>query len=167
VRFLPLFLLLSACSDPIEENLAGKLVQVEVVATSDTCLPARFVGDAGVQFFGQREDGGYLFTMSRNAQLGPNEDGGFVESVDRQQVPPQNDLAPLSACNAQLSNWTRSDAGFDLSQAFPGVKSCVNGPLWLPSKDCESNRSFLMTELGDCQLKCVHLSVSGEVTCSC
>lgn len=167
MRFFPVFLILAACSDPIEQNLAGKIVRFDVVAVSDTCIPARFVGDAGAQFFGQREDGAFLFTMSRNAQLGPNEDGGFVESVERQQVPPQNGVEPLSACNAQLSSWTRTDAGFDLTQAFPGTKSCVNGPLWLPTKDCEVTRSYVITELGDCQLKCVKISVSGEVTCSC
>jgi hypothetical protein len=169
MRFLiPLLVLgLAGCNDPIEESLPGKLVQVQVIGVSDDCVPARFVGDAGVQFFGQRADGSFLFTMARQAQFGPTEDGGVVESVERQQVPPQNGLEPQSACGALLSNWTRADAGFDLVQEFPGVKDCVNGPLWIPTKACTAQRSFVMTELSDCDLKCVQLSVRGEVSCGC
>ncbi len=162
-----LVLVFPACHDPIEEDLAGKLVRFEVISSSDDCSPLRFTGDAGTQFFGIREDGGVVFTIARQAKYGPRVDGGVLEEVERQLVPSLDATLPDYTCAGKYSNWERTDAGFDLFQEWGGADSCPGGPLWLPRAACSSKRSYLMTELGDCQLRCVQLTVTGEVTCSC
>ncbi len=170
-NLLPLLLLLPACQDPIDENLAGKLVRVEVTSSLDECRPARFTGDAGVQFFGVRPDGGVVFTISQQAQFGPMVDGGVLESVQRQILPtPGNgrtNVASGDACVGTFSAWVQLDGGLENAQEWPGIKDCPAGPIWLPVEPCRSTRSFSMTELGDCQLRCVIISAAGEISCDC
>ncbi len=163
-------LLLLSC-DAVEEDLPGKLVRVEVTTQSTDCIPARFSGDAGVQFVGERDDGGLVFTMGQNVQYGPTIDGGALESVQRQLVPsPNNGDATVGegdGCAGSFSAWERTVDGVSLSQTWPGATTCPSGPIWLPSKACTSTRLYTFTEVGTCQLRCVRISTSGEVDCSC
>ena len=123
MRLLIPLLFLAGCVDTTEDNLSGKLVRVEVVTSSDDCLPARFSGDAGLQFFGEREDGGVAFTMGQNAQYGPAPDGGLVQSVQQQLLPPANNgravVGRESGCEGSFSAWERGDAGLNLAQDLP------------------------------------------------
>ena len=167
------FLLIAGC-DEHEENLDGVLVQVEVISVSNDCNPARFVGDAGVQFFAERPDGGLVFTMNQQAQYGPPVDGGVLPSAQRQVVPPV-DLGRASVgdgqgCIGSFSDWkrTRTTRGVELQQEWPGADTCPTGPTWLPRKACATTRLYNFTEVGTCQLRCVRISqTSGEVECSC
>ena len=165
------FLFLSACVDTTEDDLAGQLVQVEVKTLSDDCRLPRFSGDAGVQFFGERSAGVFVFTMGQQAQFGPTTDGGTLESVQRQLIPsPDAGRATLgdgAGCEGSFSNWERIDGGLSLTQTWPGFDTCPSGPLWLPFKACTSTREFIFTELSACQLKCVRISSKGEVDCGC
>ncbi len=163
--------LLVASCDAVEDDLAGKLVRVEVTTQSTDCTPARFRGDAGIQFFGEREDGGLVFTMGQNAQYGPTIDGGVLESVQRQLVPaPNNGRAAVgegAGCEGSFSDWERTVDGVRLTQSWPGGNTCPMGPIWLPSKACTTTRLYTFTEVGTCQLRCVRISTSGEVDCAC
>lgn len=171
MKRLLLLTLLAGCVDATEENLWGSLVRVDVVTTADTCTLPRFTGDAGVQFFGQRPDGGFVFTIAQQAQFGPTWDGGSLESVQRQLIPaPNNGRATVgseSGCEGSFSAWERTDAGLKLSQGWPGQDTCASGPVWLPTKPCDSTREYRFTEVGSCQLRCVVISAKGEVTCDC
>ena len=171
MRLLIALLFLAGCVDATEDNLTGKLVRVEVVTVSDGCSPARFSGDAGLQFFGVRDDGGVAFTMGQNAQYGPAPDGGVVQSVAQQLLPPANGgravVGNEAGCDGLFSNWALTDAGLDLAQDLPGVDTCPSGPVWLPLKACSSSRSYLFTEVGTCELRCVRISTSGEIECRC
>jgi hypothetical protein len=165
------FVLLAGCEEP-EENLDGKLVQVQVVSVSSDCVPARFVGDAGVQFFAERADGGLVFTMGQQAQYGPVIDGGVLQGAQRQVVPP-TDLGRAAVgngegCVGSFSDWKRTMNGVQLQQEWPGADTCPTGPIWLPTKACATTRVFNFTEVGTCQQRCVRISpTSGEVECSC
>jgi hypothetical protein len=171
VRLLiPLFLL-AGCVDATEDDLPGKLVQVEVITTSEDCRPTRFAGDAGVQFFGERADGGLVFTMGQQAQFGPMLDGGSLESVQRQLVPAPNGgratVGTEARCEGSFSAWERTTEGLQLSQEWPGADACLSGPVWLPFTACASTRRYVFTEVGTCQLRCVRISSRGEVDCVC
>jgi hypothetical protein len=164
-------MLIAGCSEP-EENLDGKLVLVEVVTVSSDCAPARFTGDAGVQFFAEREDGGLVFTMSQEAQYGPTVDGGVLPGNQRQVVPPPNlgvaSVGPGEGCTGSFSDWKRAASGLSLQQEWPGGDTCPTGPIWLPRKACATTRLYNFTEVGTCQQRCVRISpISGEVECSC
>lgn len=166
-----LFVLLLLGCDPVEEDLAGKLVRVEVTTQASDCSPARFSGDAGVQFFGERDDGGVVFTMGQQAQYGPTVDGGVLESVQRQLIPSPNQgraaVGDGAGCEGSFSAWERSGTGLVLTQQWPGGDTCPMGPIWLPRKTCTTTRLYDFTEVGTCQLRCVRLSISGEVECTC
>ena len=168
MRLLPFLLLFAAC-DAVEDDLPGKLVRVEVTTQSDDCRPARFTGDAGIHFFGEREDGGLVFTMAEQAQYGPTSDGGVLESVQR-QVPTTSRVAVGNGagCEGSFSNWERTADGVRLSQEWPGGDTCPMGPIWLPFKACSSTRLYSFTEVGACPLRCVKIAPgSGEVECTC
>ena len=168
MRLIPLLLLLTAC-DAVEDDLPGKLVQVEVTTQATDCTPARFTGDAGQQFFGERKDGGLVFTMGQQAQYGPTLDGGTLESVQRQLVPSSGRSAVGNGpgCEGSFSAWERTGTGFRLIQQWPGADTCPTGPLWLPLRACTSTRLYQFTDLGTCQLRCVRISLSGEIDCAC
>lgn len=170
-RYLVLLSVLAGCVDSTEEDLAGTLVRVEVVTESDTCTLPRFSGDAGVQFFGERADGGLVFTMAQQAQFGPRLDGGSLESVQRQLIPAPNagraSVGAEAGCVGSFSSWERTDGGLRLSQEWPGQDTCPSGPLYLPTTPCTSTRGYLFTEVGSCQLRCVRISEKGEVDCGC
>lgn len=171
MRALLCLLLIAGCAEP-EENFGGSLVRVEVVMISPGCTPSRFTGDAGLQFFGQRPDGGILFTMGQQAQFGPAVDGGVLPGVQRQLIPSPNggraQVGTNTACVGTFSNWEPTDAGLRLVQDFPGQHGCPGAPDWLPLNQCSTTRLFNFTEVGTCELRCVRLSgTSGEVECSC
>lgn len=170
MRLLTLLLFCTAC-DPVEEDLSGMLVRVEVTGAPD-CYPERFLGDAGIQFFAERADGGFLFTMSQQAHFGPSRDGFGVATVERQVVPAPNAghviVGQEAGCDASLSDWVRTAAGFSLAQRLPGADFCTSGPGWLPRSFCSPTRFFTFTEVGACQLSCVRISPSsGEIECRC
>lgn len=171
MKHLLLLALLAGCVESTEDDLAGALVRVDVVAETDTCALPRFTGDAGVQFFGQRADGGFVFTIGQQAQFGPTLDGGSLESVQRQLIPSPNagraSVGAEADCVGSFSAWERTDAGLRLSQEWPGQDTCPSGPVYLPTKPCTSTRGYLFTEVGACQLRCVRISAKGEVDCEC
>ena len=167
---LNLFLLLTTLAgcEAVEDDLPGQLVHVEVSGGGD-CLPARFTGDAGIQFFAAREDGGLVFTMSREAQFGPTREGALLGGVDR-QVPSDapTTVGNENTCFGKFNDWRRTDGGFVLNQAWPGVDFCVSGPTWLPTETCTTTRRFVFTEVGPCSLRCVRFPTGGsEVECRC
>ena len=165
-RHLLLLLALTGC-DAVEDDLPGKLVRVEVIAEADTCTPLRFTGDAGVQFFGQRIDGGLALTMSSQAQYGPTPDGGTLTGTGPSLVVAAtgSENAP---CFISLSDWRRTEEGLRLEQHYPGSDVCTNGTSLMPKAACISSRRFVFTELRDCPLRCVHIPPgSDEVECSC
>ncbi len=170
-NLLTTLLVLFVGCDAVEEELAGKLMRVEVTIEDSDCAPARFRGDAGIQFFGERPDGGLVFTMGQNAQYGPTIDGGVLESVQRQLIPAPNDgrasVGEGLGCDGSFSNWERSIEGVRVTQSWPGADTCPMGPIWLPSKGCTTTRRYSFTEVGTCQLRCVRISTSGEVDCTC
>ncbi|MFZ5439584.1 MAG: hypothetical protein ACOZQL_06230 [Myxococcota bacterium] len=166
----PVLLVLTACQ-PQESNVLGSLVLVTVErGLNDDCSPRRFAGDAGVQFFAVQEDGGALFTLSRHAKYGPTIDGGVLEGVE-----PQIENGPASlpdyACSGSYSEWVRvagsATVKFDLRQAWIGADSCPEGPWWLPTQQCNTERRFTFTELRPCESRCVKYQLNGEVTCDC
>ncbi len=164
---LVLLLTLASC-DAVEEDLPGVLVRVEVSGSSN-CLPARFTGDAGLQFFGQREDGGLVFTMGTEAQFGPPREGGVLGGVER-QVPSEatTSVGTENSCLGTFSDWRRTDGGLELHQSWPGIDFCVSGPTWLPRVRCSTTRQYLFTEISPCSLRCVRIpSGSSEVECRC
>lgn len=162
-----LLLLLTAC-DAVEDDLPGKLVRVEVISETDTCTPARFTGDAGVQFFGQRPDGGLVLTMSSQAQYGPTLDGGSLTGTGPSV--PAAPVGPSGApCFISLSDWQRTDEGLRLEQHYPGSDLCPSaGTAQMPKDACNSARRFVFTELADCPLRCVRFpAASDEIECKC
>ena len=168
MRYLLFLLVLLGC-DAVEDDLPGKLVQVQVTAQTDGCNLRRFTGDAGVQFFGERADGGFLFTMAEQAQYGPLVDGGALPSVQRQVPSPAKVVVgDEPGCEGTFSAWERTVGGVRLIQVWPGADICPSGPVWLPLKACESTRLYSFTEVGTCQLRCVRIAPSsGEVECRC
>lgn len=172
-RFLTLLVLCVGC-EPEGEDLPGHLALVSVSTRGDDCTPRRFSGDAGVQFFAVRSDGGAVFTMSQLAQFSSVEDdGGLVESVQRQTVPfPGNGTSGVGVgdqnCIGTFSAWAIDGENLlSLPQTWPGSSTCPSGPGWLPSNACSSDRLFTFTPISDCTLRCVRISASGEVTCGC
>lgn len=172
MRRLWVVMLLTAC-EPIEDALPGKLAQLTVTTARDDCSPVRFTGDAGLQFFGVRPDGGVVFTISQRAQYSSaRDDGGVVEGVQRQSAPfvgdGRSNAASGDACVGTFSAW-RVDGDFVLrnAQEWPGLQDCTTGPAWLPRQPCTSERVFTFTPVSDCNLECVRLSASGEVSCEC
>ncbi|MFO0600400.1 MAG: hypothetical protein U0228_34145 [Myxococcaceae bacterium] len=158
--------------EPTTERLPGHLALVEVVTTSDDCSPRRFSGDAGQQFFGVRDDGGVVFTISQLAQYGPARDGGVLEGSGRQAIPviaPVNmSVAAGDACVGRFGSWVLDGpTSLTITQTWPGISDCTAGPTWLPAAPCTSVRTFSFTALSDCRLECVTLSASLEVSCSC
>ena len=72
-----------------------------------------------------------------------------------------------ASCEGSFSNWERSVDGLRLTQAWPGAHACLAGPAWLPERACTSSRRFLFTSVGTCPLRCVRISSSGEIDCTC
>jgi hypothetical protein len=159
--------------EPVEEDLPGHLAQLSVTTRVDDCVPARFTGDAGVQFFGLRADGGAVFTVSQLAQYSSNvDDGGLVESVQRQTAPfPGNgatSVGSTDACSGTFSAWVLEGANLlSIRQTWPGRDACTTGPGWLPQSPCTSERVFTFTPSSECNVKCVRISAAGEVSCGC
>lgn len=176
-RLAIVLVLAAACSDPIEESVPGFLGRVTVTTAADDCSPPRFEGDGGVQFYGVRQDGGVVFTLSQDSIFGPLSDGGALESVQRQSFPSPGDGAANvgvtddgsvdPACAGIFTRWVPIDGGFSNDQEIPGVNKCPSGPLWLPAKPCTTSRTFTFTPLSECDLKCLRVSASLEVTCEC
>lgn len=163
---LLLFVVLASC-DAVEDDLPGKLVRVEVIADSDTCTPARFTGDAGLQFFGERADGGLVLTMSSQAQYGPTPDGGSLTGTGP-SVPVAATGSENAPCFISLADWKRNDEGLGLVQHYPGSDLCTNGTPLMPKDSCISTRRFVFTEIRDCPLRCVHFPASSdEIECKC
>jgi hypothetical protein len=167
----PLLFALSACDTPTEQ-LAGQLVQVTVITTSDTCTPQRVSGDGGLQFWALRPDGGAIFSASLYSQLGPSLDGGDLGASRLNALPMVATSAAVggeSDCLASLAGWSFSDAGLgvQLEQTFPGIDGCPSGPSYLPAASCAATRQFLFTPVRDCSLSCVRVSGAGDVTCAC
>lgn len=161
----------TGCDEP-EEDFEGRLVMVDVTAVADDCTPKRFVGDAGVQFIGVRGDGGTVFTLSQQAVYGPIADGGVLESVVRQALPPV-DLGRANigegeeACNGIFLNWTQVADELNLVQQLPGSLTCTTGPSWLPVNECNVERHVKLTDVGTCRFSCVRVSAALEISCEC
>jgi hypothetical protein len=167
--FLVLCVTLLGCESQ-EEDLAGKLMQVSVSLEASDCAPERFAGDAGVQFFGERADGGVVFTVSLQGQFGPGLDGGTLASSARQIIPGSKVKTLVgegAGCEGTFSDWERTgDRVFRITQKWPGGEDCPTGPTWLPAKACTTTRTFSFIELGPCQLRCVRIAPeSGDVDC--
>ncbi len=164
-------LVLAGC-EVEDEDFEGRLVHVEIVSTSDDCSPRRMSGDAGLQFIGTRADGGTLFTISQEAVYGPLIDGGALESVIRQALPPLNlGRANIGigeeSCNGIFGDWVELGSTLQLRQDIPGSMNCVTGPLWLPTTRCSTDRTFTLTDVGTCRLSCIQVTASAEVVCDC
>ena len=170
--------LLGGCDDPVEENVTGQLGRVTIVFADDGgCSPARLSGDAGLQFYGVRPDGGIVFTLPQNAVFGPLIDGGALESVQRQSVPaPGDGKSNVGAtpdgtvdddCEGIFTRWVPVDGGLSNAQEWPGLDKCETGPLWLPNRACVTTRTFLFEPVSACELKCVKVSAAQEVSCDC
>lgn len=171
-RLLPCFLLLVGCEGPTQDSVKGQLAQLELTRVSDDCVPRRRVGDAGLQFFAVRDDGGVAFTMSQDAQYGPLFDGGALESVQQQAIPVINggqaQVGADGGCAGTFANWVLESPGVLRSlQKFPGEDTCPDGPEWLPKTACTVNRTFTFTGVSDCDSKCLKFTASNEVTCDC
>jgi hypothetical protein len=172
MRRLLFLLTLCGCEAPVEDDVAGQLVQMTVSRVSDDCLPARVIGDAGVQFFGVRDDGGIAFTVGQETQFGPSLDGGVLESVQRQTIPFANGgrgtVGAEAECVGTFSAWVfEPPATLRNVQTFPGVDKCISGPSWLPKSQCTVEREFTFTPISDCRSKCVTITAAGEVSCGC
>ncbi len=171
--YLCSLLLLSMACETVEEDFVGRLVAVQVSSIRDDCRPTRFTGDGGVQFIGRRSDGGVAFTMARQAVYGPLPDGGELDSVSRHGIPVQrggygNAGEGEAECQGIFNEWTLlDDDTLSLYQELPGATACENGPLWLPAAACATDRTFSLTQTGECRLSCVRLTASGSVTCDC
>lgn len=171
-RHLLLLAALTACEAPVEDDVAGHLVQLSVSRVSDDCLPARDVGDAGVQFFAVRDDGGVAFTVAQQTQFGPMIDGGLLESVQRQAIPATNGgkstVGAEAECAGTFSAWVfEPPSTLRNVQSFPGFDKCVSGPSWLPKTACTVERLFTFTAISECRSKCVTITAAGEVSCGC
>ena len=169
---LPLALLLAtaACVDEVAEDLAGELVQVEVLGLADGCDPARHLGDGGLQFHGVRPDGGVLLSLAATVQYGPLPDGGPLEGTALSQVPNPAAVATVGSeadCQATVGLLVPTDGGIRLEQDLPGALTCPSGPLWLPRVRCGSARLLRLTPVRACHLRCVRLGASGDVGCDC
>lgn len=170
---LAMVVVLTGCEVP-EEDFEGRLVQVTVISNRDECAPLRFSGDAGIQFFGTRPDGGTVFTMANAAVYGPIADGGVLESVIRQALPPV-DLGRANvgqfgeeSCKGLFLDWIDDGNGqLQLQQDFPGSIDCTTGPSWLPVKRCEVDRQYVLTDVGTCRSTCLRVTASTEVVCDC
>ncbi|MGV3623067.1 MAG: hypothetical protein ACO1OB_19770 [Archangium sp.] len=169
---LTMLVALTGC-ETVEEDFEGRLVQVEVITVSDDCTPARFSGDAGLQFIGTRPDGGTVFTLSNAAVYGPLIDGGVLEAVIRQALPPVNmgrsnvGQNGEVACDGIFGDWRQIDTELNLQQDFPGFTDCVTGPPWLPERRCTVERTLKMTDVGTCRISCLRVTASTEVVCEC
>lgn len=168
---LAMAVLATGC-ETVEEDFEGRLVQVEVVTASDDCRPKRFSGDAGLQFIGIRPDGGTVFTLSNAAVYGPLIDGGVLESIIRQALPPVNlGRANIGlgepACDGLFGDWKEVGNELQVRQNFPGNTDCTTGPPWLPESRCDVERSLKLTDVGTCRLSCLRVTASTEVVCEC
>lgn len=169
MRWLTSLILLFGCIDKVEDDLAGSLVQVTVNTLHDECEPARFSGEAGAQFFGDVDDGGVVFTMAQNAVFGPTLDGGQLVGVQRLRALSEGEISVGrdEMCLGTFASWERADGGLILSQQWPGIETCPTGPVWLPLKACASQRFFAFSNAVECPLRCVRITQSSTVECSC
>ncbi len=171
MKNLIFFILLSSCEAPTGDDLVGSVVSVEVTTQLDTCQPARFLGDAGVQFIATRDNGEVVFTVSQQAQFGPAADGVVLPGLRRLALgSPDGGSTQLGTnehCTGAFANWSRTPDGLRLTQEWPGIDLCPEGPAWFPQKRCESIRRFVMTEVGTCPLRCVKILDAAEIECSC
>lgn len=169
---LALVVLVAGC-ETVDEDFEGRLVQIEVTSSADDCVPRRFTGDAGLHFIGVRPDGGTVFTLSNAAVYGPLIDGGVLESVIRQALPPVNmgrsnvGQNGEVACDGIFGDWREVGTELQLSQDFPGFTDCVTGPPWLPQRRCTAERSLKLTDVGTCRISCLRVTAGTEVVCEC
>ncbi|MFT3708331.1 MAG: hypothetical protein QM817_11820 [Archangium sp.] len=173
LRFFPLVLVVCLGCET-QEDLPGHLALLSVSTQGDDCTPRRFSGDAGIQFFAVRPDGGAVFTVSQLAQFSSvDDDGGLVESVQRQSVPFPGEGSWAVGngdqnCVGTFAAWAiNSENMLTLPQSWPGLSACPSGPEWIPQDPCVSNRFFTFTPVSECNLRCVRISALGEVTCGC
>lgn len=172
MRLILLAMVVLTGCDVTEEDFEGRLVHVDVVTTSDDCVPRRFSGDGGLQFIGVRADGGTIFTLSNAAVYGPLNDGGVLESVIRQALPPVNiGRANVGqgeeSCNGIFGDWLQTGDGLQLRQDFPGSTDCTTGPPWLPVSRCSVDRELVLTDVGTCRLACLRVTAGTDVVCDC
>jgi hypothetical protein len=170
----PLLILLLAalpgCPTTQGEDLPGQLVLVTVETVQDSCEPPRAEGDGGVQWAAARPDGGVVFTVLDQVKYGPLRDGGVLEGLSREQVPPldggRTELGAGDGCRALIAGWSIIDGGLELSQQWPGVDVCPAAPGYAPRASCAVVRRLWFTPLRDCPERCVRLSAGGA-SCDC
>lgn len=162
---------LSGCVVAVTDDVPGHLGRMTVVRLSDTCMPMREVGDAGVQFLGRRGDGGLVFTFPAEMQFGPPSDGGSLSGLRREQAPAADGgvmvFGAEEGCRATTSGWVEIDGGLRLTQWWTGIVECPAGPSYLPETSCKSTREVVFEPMSECALRCVRISESTDVTCEC
>lgn len=169
--FLAALLALPACPTTEGEDLPGQLCQVSVETVMDSCAPPRAVGDGGVQWLGERADGGLVFTIFDSVEFGPLRDGGVMLGISRVQAPTAgggriNFGDGGVDCDGTFVVSPDADGGIGLSQVWPGLDRCPGGPAYLPDAGCVSLRRMIFTPIRDCPQRCVTLSNDGAA-CDC
>lgn len=163
-------LALSGCPTTDGDDFPGQLVFVTVEPLFDNCTPQRMTGDAGVQWLGQRPDGGLALTILDEVKYGPERDGGLLAGISREQIPPLDDGNVHfgdggTECIAE-TRWERFDGGLNLMQGLPGIETCPSAPAYLPEQSCSVARRFVLAPIRECSQRCVRLSNDGAA-CDC
>jgi hypothetical protein len=157
----------------------GSLVSVSVAAVADDCVPPRFVGDGGTQFFGLQNTGKPVVSSSYEAFWGPSRtDGGVIVPGSRQdfvidsEVNLVQGIDPSRICGRVYYTWSSPAEGppwvMQLNQRWEAIDlGCDSPGAQVPLTACNSTRLFTLTPVGDCALSCVKVAAAGDVSCDC
>lgn len=178
-RLAWLILVVCACPTPVTQDVAGFLTQVSIAAVADDCLPERYVGDGGVQFFGLQKNGKPAISSSYEAFWGPARvDGGVIVPGSRQDLVIDQEVNLAQGfnssrlCGRLFYTWSSPAEGppwaMHLTQRWEAVDlGCDSPGAHIPLTGCSSTRLFTFSPLSDCDLSCVKVAASGDVTCVC
>jgi len=175
-----LTLLLAACPISVTtQDVKGSLVEVSVAPVTDDCVPARYTGDGGIQFYGVQASGKPVVSSSYEAFWGPSRtDGGIIVPGSRQdflidqEVNLAQGLDAARICGRLFYTWSSPAEGppwvMQLNQRWEAIDlGCSSPGAQLPLTACSSTRLFTFTPVSDCALACVKVTGASDVSCDC
>lgn len=171
---------LAACPTPVSQDIQGSIVNVSVTSGgSDDCVPPRYLGDGGTQFFGFQKSGKPAISSSYEAFWGPSRvDGGIIAPGSRQdfvidqEVNLVQGIDSARICGRVFYTWSSPSGGppwvMQLNQRWEAIDlGCDSPGAQLPLTACNSTRLFTFTPLGSCALNCVQVGAASDITCAC
>ena len=173
--------LFTACPRSVSQDVNGSLAKVTVSGVDDDCVPPRYLGDGGTQFFGFQSTGKPVVSSSYDAFWGPARvDGGVIapgsrqDFVINQEVNLTQGTDSTRICGRVFYTWSSPAEGsgppwvMTLNQRWEAIDLGCSAPgAQVPLTACTSTRTFTFTPVSECALECVRVSAASDVTCDC